>query len=309
MPTMNDRLPVLLKMEDEDAQALLDARIEACAPSIAAGFGLPESWLTTAKHFGCGSFGCAYGLKTKTSAGYNVLKITGDNMEGHTIALLHTLGKKPPGIVRYGRIFQLGGCSVTPGLGPFVYRNYTTAQEVSYTGPGAPYRPLWVVEREELPNVLPVLKRRKLNRAQVEMYLATLVRWASDRATQLVPELKFGRPFHTDHDRTMAYLKFYEEDGSYTGLTKQMGAESLLEAIDWLFAHKIIFLDFGNSENLGWRKGTGLVIRDIGYSASAGEGRAAASLSSLHRWRLTDLTGLGVLSAPDLPRSLARGFF
>lgn len=304
MPTVMDRLPFL----GTSGRTQLARRVEACAEAIGKGFDLPSSWLQDAKKLGCGNFGCAY-LLANAPADRGVLKFTADNLEAHTVALLRSWGeRKPDGIVRYGRIYLLGNCAVLPRARPFVYKHPHTGQQVRWQGPGAPYRPVWAIEREELPDVLPALKARGVKKQELESWLFTVLRWAQDLAVDYIGRRPYFRAFHDESDRARTRDQLFNADGTPSEATVRFGGAELLYAIEWLLERQIAFFDFAKLANLGWREGTGLVIRDIGYSSTELEYEdedAPSRLGGLgDRGRLG-----GVLTAPEGARRLRGSFY
>jgi len=295
MPTVMDRLPFL----GTSGREQLARRVAACAPAIAQGFGLSESWLQDARKLGCGNFGCAY-LLSGVPADRAVLKFTSDNLEAHTVALLRSWGeRKPDGIVKYGRIYLLGNCAVLPRARPFVYKHPHTKQQVRWRGPGAPYRPVWAIEREELPDVAAALKAARIKKSELTSWLYTVHRWAQDLAVDYIGRRPYFRGFYDESDRARTRDKLFDADGEPSEETRRMGGAELLHTIEWLLERQIAFFDFVKIANLGWREGTGLVIRDIGYASTELDFEDEDAPGRLG----------GVLSAPNGSGRLGGGLF
>lgn len=285
MPTWDDRTPFL----SSAGRAQLQKRVAACAPSIAQGFDLPESWLTDAKLLGCGNYGCSY-LLAERPPERGVLKATADNLEAHTVALLGSWGeRKPDGIVQFGRIRKLGKCSVLPRM-------------------RWPHRTIWIMEREELPDVMPVLKQRGVKKSELTSFLYLVHRWAKDLAANYIGNRREFQRFYTPADRQQTYARLFEDDGTPTEATTRFGAAELLHSIEWLLERQIAFFDFVKIANLGWREGTGLVIRDIGYSSTDQDMEDEDRPAQLDGLRLPSRCG-GVLYAPESTGRLAGGWF
>lgn len=283
MPTWNDRFPFL----GSAGRVKIKARFEQCYPAVAKELGLSLDQLTSAKALGCGNYGCTIlvsGLPKEKS----VLKATSDNLEANVVQLLTEWGeKKPQGIAHYEGIWILGDCSKLARMQPFKFSaNKRVPYEVSgrtyyewrrvteyYKGPGAPYRPVWLIQREELPDVDSHFKgklKSKSNRTatgsgdynkpeSLQDFLSLLNEWAHKRAVDygISASKGWGARWHagpTDDIINAAAEKFH--------------ALELVNALDWLYERDIGFFDFTKIANLGWRDGTGLVIRDIGFAST-----------------------------------------
>jgi ribosomal protein S18 acetylase RimI-like enzyme len=262
VPTWDDRFPFLSSAGKKQMQK----RLEACYPSISKSLGLSMEQLQSAKPLGCGNFGCTMlvdGLPSEKS----VLKATSDNLEAHVVQLLTEWGEdKPKGIVNYEGIWQLGDCSVLPKMRPFEFADEAARKEArkyyperkpqkhTYRGPGGPYRPVWLIQREELPDVNSHFKGRiKL----LQAFLFEVYRWAKNRAIDLgAPGASMVRSGFT-----MDWDAIVKKADAFSGF-------ALIEALDWLMERQIGYYDFQKLANLGWRDGTGLVIRDIGFAST-----------------------------------------
>ena len=265
MPSSYDRFPFL----SASGKKQIEKRFIACWPAVNQTLGIPAEDLINARRLGCGNYGCTY-LIPNLPPEKSVLKITTDNLEAHVVNLLTSWGEdKPDGIVHYEGIWQFGQCSVLPKMRPFVYKAYDRMRQLSikyYTGLGAPYRPLWLIQREELPDVPKDVQ--KLLRAQWAGHgrgtdvLYHLSRWAHEYA--MMAGCYPGSP-------GVPSITYKIEDEVLPRL-KDVGGEALMEALKWLYEREIAFFDFQKIANLGWREGTGLVIRDIGFAANTSMG-------------------------------------
>ena len=259
MPTWDDRLPFL----SSSGRETMLRRYRACQAPIARTLGVSEEQLARAKLLGCGNYGCTF-LVEGLPSGRNVIKVTSDNLEAHTIQLLTEWDeKKPEGIVGYHGVWRLGKCSVLPRMRPFVYkrremysgwRPQTTW--IYYKGPGAPYRPIWVVQREELPDVKGPVRALGVGPKKLQEILYVLQTWARNRARD------WGAPGAVG--QAMSRIS----DDEMSERLRPVRGEALMEALDWLMERHIGFYDFTKITNLGWREGTGLVIRDIGFAST-----------------------------------------
>ena len=253
MPTWDNRLPFLTAA----GKTQIRSRYDACRPNVSRELRIPAESLANAKMLGCGNYGCTY-LVEGLPSGRNVIKITTDNLEAHVVNMFvsYPNDPTPPGIVHYEGIWLLGRCSVLPKMRPFMYKPARlTAYPVKWTGEGAPYRPVWLIQREELPDIGPALKRLGISQKKVKDAIFNLYKYTRhllyDRGI-----MRTGSPYgRVDYDQLEQQLAVVH------GL-------ALLEAIDWLAERQIAFLDFQKLANLGWREGTGLVIRDIGFSSN-----------------------------------------
>lgn len=258
MPTWNERFPFL----SSAAKLQLDKRFRACLPAVTQAFGWTPEQAEALQPLGCGNYGCTY-LVPGAPQDRAVVKVTTDNLEAHTVNLLLGWGEeKPEGIVHYHGIWQLGQCSVLPKMRAFEYKKHTSpswdpkVQTVHYRGPGAPYRPVWVISREELPDAWAELQRRGVKQGMLREKLNNLWRYATGYAYQA------SAPGGIEsHSRGIDYDAVAEMLAPVHGV-------ALLEAITWLIERSIGFYDFQKIVNLGWREGTGLVIRDIGFAST-----------------------------------------
>ena len=264
MPGHRDRLPFV----STQGRTTLHRRFMACADRIAEQVGVQPDDVRMARLLGSGNYGCVY-LIDALPPDRNILKITADNLEAHTVALLRSWGEaKPDAIVKFAGVWRLGNCSVLPRMREFRYRQpgqvfgggYFPGHQVYYRGPGAPYRPVWLIQREELPDAWPVLRAQGVRIRELRDALQHLLFWAQHRSVDWGIEASsywrtYSRP---DGDYLRRALKFVQ-------------GEALLEALDWLMERGILFMDFTKIVNLGWRESTGLVIRDIGFASTAQE--------------------------------------
>lgn len=248
----SDRFPFI----DARGRAILKERLAACAPEVARKFGIPVERLRDMRELGCGNYGCTFLL-----SGYPrekaVLKITSDNMEANAALYLSQEGDPPEGVVRVWNVTQLGKCSVLKGMRPFSYQPPGDWRQPSppkkfYKGPGAPYRPAWVLWREELEDAWPKLRAMGVKQFALKSALDSLFRYilSYGENTSFGKKTAFGSPDRRD---------VYEE-------LRPVKGERLLEACEWFVENDMLYLDFRKIVNLGWRDGTGLVIRDVGYT-------------------------------------------
>lgn len=260
----DQRLPFL----STAAKRKMLTRFAACGRPVAGALGIPFEHLKAAEVLGCGHYGCT--LRIPTLPRYkNVLKVTGDNLEANIVGLLTGghLETPPPGIARYTGVWLLGQCSISPWVGRvsrLEYKQYIKdtygnpgRRTVYYQGPGAPHRPIWVLQREELENVQPALNQwagKKMG--ALRQALRVLKLWAARRAEE------FGAPGGFGVSDSSTYDEIQRTMSNVHGV-------ALLEAVDWLVRSGVGFYDFEKVANLGWRPGTGLVIRDIGFAATA----------------------------------------
>lgn len=269
MPTWDDRLPFL----GSSGRTQIQKRFQSCNASISRDLKLSAEQLAQARMLGCGNYGCTY-LVPGLPSDRNILKITSDNLEAHVVNLFVSYpgDPPPPGIVHYEGIWLLGKCAVLPRMKPFIYRPARiTAYPVRWMGEGAPYRPAWLIQREELPDIGPELKRLGISQKKVKEAIFDLFKYARQLfydAGIVKTGNPYGRVNYDDLEKKMA---------SVHGL-------ALLEAIDWLAERQIAFLDFQKLENLGWREGTGLVIRDIGFSSNDTDLEPPQTIDGLRRW-------------------------
>lgn len=259
MITYNDRFPPL----DAAARKRLAERFMACAPAVAKKIGVSEHAVRNARMLGCGYYGCTY-LVEGLPRDRAVLKVTTDNMEGNAAQQIVEDGtaRHEAGLPKISSVFRLGQCSVLPGMRPFVFtppRFGPSRMKTYYKGPGAPYRPVWVIQREELDDAEPHLRARGLKKAAIDKAIDVIWRYGSDLSSV---QTSFGRrrtgirrPTPDELDTAMVVLK----------------AEALINAIDWLAERDMAWLDMRKLANLGWREGSGLVIRDIGFTESGGD--------------------------------------
>lgn len=253
MPTWNQRSPFLTR----HGRAQTQQRFAACASSMAGVFNIPTKNLMGAKLLGCGNYGCTY-LVRGLPADRNVLKVTTDNLEAGIVNEFLQNDQPPDGIVRYYGIWRLGKCAALPSMR------------------GA-HRPAWLIQREELKDVLPQLQRQGVNRKKLEYVLDLLLKYTEKLyvTAGLEPRTdEFGEePFY-----------IFDEAPDYDDLEKELRAVrglALLDAIHWLADRNIKFKDFQKVANLGWRTSTGLVFRDMGLANSEAENPPPATLDGL----------------------------
>lgn len=279
MPTWDQRLPFL----GSHGREQIKRRFMGCAPVVAQTLGIPVENVYKAKPLGCGNYGCTY-LVDGLPADRSVLKVTSDNLEAHIVnQFLSYPGDMPPdGIVRYHGIWRLGKCGILPRMKWLTWKTQgrhpqygypTPGQTVRYEGEGAPYRPAWVIQREELGDVLPELKKRGVGKKKLADALDGL--WRYVRKLQVQSGLR----------KQMAGEGYiYQNAPSYEDLEKDLKAVhalALLEAEEWLIERSIKFEDFQKIANLGWRDGTGVVIRDIGFADTTTSVEPATVLDGL----------------------------
>lgn len=262
--TYDDRFPFL----DSAGRKRLLERAMACAGPIAERLKVPEAAVRNARLLGCGNYGCTLlieGLPRDKA----VLKITSDNMEANAALQIvdDYTAPQEDGLLKIEQVFQLGKCSVLPGMRPFSYTKQAmsgsyygqaTKSSVHYRGPGAPYRPLWVIQREELDDAWPRLQAMKRKKKDVDDALHVIWSYASNLAEDQVTHKRGSRhrmpgPTHERLDAALAVV-----EGS-----------ALLGALEWLIERDMSWLDMRKVVNLGWRPGTGLVIRDIGFTEAS----------------------------------------
>jgi len=260
--TWDKRLPFV----DTAGRKRIVERAMACAGLIAEQIGVPEAAVHNARLLGCGNYGCTLlieGLPRDRA----VIKVTSDNLEANAAKQISEDGTRrhEPGLVQIHKVFRLGKCSVMPGMRPFVFKHAATGQTVTYRGGGTPYRPLWVIQREEIDDAWPRLKALGVKQAAATEALGVIWRYATDLAAFQTSFGRFrhhsiARPASEDVDRAMALVH----------------GHALVNAIDWLVERDMSWLDMRKIINLGWREGrtredTGLVIRDIGATESGAE--------------------------------------
>ncbi len=260
--TWDKRLPFL----DTEGRKRVVERAMACAGAIAKQIGVPEDAVRNARLLGCGNYGCTLlieGLPRDRS----VIKVTSDNLEANAAQQIveDYTAPQEAGLVQIHKVFRLGKCAVLPKMRPFVFTpqpRYTAygvqpSTKMSYRGPGAPYRPLWVIQREELEDAWPRLKALGVRKAEADKALSIIFNFAQDFAE-----------FHTTFGgRRRGWTKLPSaEDLSVAA--KVVRGEALVSAIEWLVERDMAWLDMRKVINLGWRDGVGLVIRDIGFTAA-----------------------------------------
>lgn len=280
MATWEQRLPFLGSSGREQIQR----RFMGCAPVVAAKLGIPVENVYKSKKLGCGNYGCTF-LVDGLPADRSVLKVTADNLEASVVNqfLSYPGDPPPPGIVKYSGIWRLGKCGILPRMRYFTYKMpYSPysggGQTVRYIGEGAPYRPAWVIQREELPDVLPELKKRGVG--QKKLKDALFVLWQHVRKLQV----QSGLRQQGDADYWIRQAPAYEH---LEKVLKAVHASALLEAEEWLTERSIKFEDFQKIANLGWRDDVGVVIRDIGYADNPTENELPEvldGLSTFHRF-------------------------
>lgn len=252
MPTWDNRLPFLTSA----GKTQIRNRYDACRPNVSRELRIPAEALANAKMLGCGYYGCTY-LVEGLPPDRNVLKVTSDNLEAHVVNLIVSYPNDPPpaGIVHYEGIWLLGKCSILPRMKSFIYKPANMYSPIMWRGEGAPYRPAWLIQREELPDVGHPLKRLGISQKKVKDAIFILYKFARELFYDQ-GIMKTGSPFgRVDYDQLEKTL------------ASVYGTE-LLRAIEWLAERQIAYLDFQKLANLGWREGTGLVIRDIGFSSN-----------------------------------------
>ncbi len=251
------RLPFI----DARGRSVLKERLAACAPDVSKSFGIPLERLAAMKELGCGNYGCTF-LLPGYARDKSVLKVTTDNLEANAAHYLSREGNYPEGVVRVWKVAQLGKCSVLKHMRPFVYkvpedwdnpRRDNRQPTTLYRGPGAPYRPAWVLWREELEDAWPKLQKRGVKQLALKRALDALFRYIMDYA------------INTSFVRRKSMFAAPERRTVYEELRPVQG-ERLLEACEWFVENDMVYLDFRKLVNLGWRDGTGLVIRDVGFT-------------------------------------------
>lgn len=244
--TWEKRLPLI----DAAGRKKVVERAQACAPQIAEKIGVSVDRVSNARLLGCGNYGCTL-LLEGLPRDRAVIKVTSDSLEANAAARILEEGDAPDGIVKIHKVFRLGRCSVQPRMRPFTYREAREGRQVSWRGPGAPYRPLWVIQREELDDAWSHLKGR-VKQSEVTKSLDVINTFAMDIKENWT---SFGRPGRT---------RLAVSDEDLRNAAKKIHGEKLVEAIDWLGNADMSWLDMRKVINLGWREGTGLVIRDVG---------------------------------------------
>ena len=111
--TYDDRFPFL----DSAGRKRLLERAMACAGPIAERLKVPEAAVRNARLLGCGNYGCTLlieGLPRDKA----VLKITSDNMEANAALQIvdDYTAHQEDGLLKIEQVFQLGKCSVLPGI-------------------------------------------------------------------------------------------------------------------------------------------------------------------------------------------------
>lgn len=280
MPTWADRLPFL----SAAGKAQAEKRLFACAPLVAKTVGVEVDDILNAKRLGAGNYGITFLVK-KLPSEKNVLKVTADNLEAHTVnGFMNYPGDPtPPGIVHYEGIWRLGKCGILPRMQPFklmkkdvdYYGVPRHMREGTYwKGEGAPYRPLWVIQREELPDVMPELKKRGIKQGKLKEALRELHHTMHGHAVDAGIIKGISRHIFSSIDSDRLDELLAEVQGA-----------ALREACEWLIERQIAFFDFQKIINLGWREGTGLVIRDIGFASNTNEYDPTITLDGLGTFR------------------------
>lgn len=267
MPTWNDRLPLI----NTAGRKQVIARTMACASLIAERIGVPTISVENARVLGCGNYGCTL-LVEGLPRDRNVLKVTADNLEANAAKAIVEDGtaENEAGLPRIHQVFRIGKCSVLPRMRAFEYvppkdrlaahLNPGAQHKVHWKGPGAPFRPLWVLQREELDDAWPALQKLGVKQQQAKGCLFSIYQYAK-YLTEV--QTSFGRP--SAHTRQGIGDRFNEQ---LDREIKRVHGQALVGAIEWLIERDMSWLDMQKIANLGWRPGVGLVIRDIGFTAS-----------------------------------------
>lgn len=222
--TWEDRASFL----DPAARRRVNERFLSCAPAVEKAFRLPSGSIGRSQKLGCGYYGCAYLLKGQPRA-RAVVKVTSDPLEANAVENLLKLKKR-----------QKGG-KMPAGL----LRLHAVRELGKCALKGRDVRTLWAIWREELDDSWPEVKKLGVRYKDYDERLETLVSYLEARAGQSVGFLA------PDRDEVKELLE------PIKGL-------ELLRACEWLIAHGMFALDVVKPDNIGWREGTGLVIRDIG---------------------------------------------
>lgn len=222
--TWEDRAPFL----DSAGRRRVNERFLSCAPAIEKAFRLPSGSIGRSQKLGCGYYGCAYLLK-KQPAARAVIKVTSDPLEANAVENLLKLKRK-----------QKGG-KMPAGL----LRLHAVRELGKCAVKGRDVRTLWAVWREELADAWPEVKKRRVRYSDFDERLETLVSYLEAKAGQSVD---FLAPDREDVKELLRPIEGLE----------------LLRACEWLIEHGLFALDVVKPDNIGWREGTGLVIRDIG---------------------------------------------
>lgn len=208
--------------------------------------------------------GCGYYgcayILPKQPESHAVVKVTSDPLEANAVMALQKLGKKEK---LPSGLLRIHGVRV---LGKC---------SVS----GRDVRTLWAIWREELDDAWPEVKKRGVLLRDFDALLEELADYMEVRAKKAA----FG-PSRSEIE----------------GPLREIEGGALLETCEWLLRHGLFALDVVKPDNIGWRPGTGLVIRDIGATeakkdvrgdiakiggASGSTGRASGRVSSA-RFRL-----------------------
>lgn len=238
---------------DSAGRKRLLERAMACAPAIAERLRVPQAAVRNARLLGCGNYGCTL-LVEGLPRNKAVIKITADNMEANAALQIveDYLAEQEEGLIKIEQVFQLGKCSALPGMRPFTFKNPVLGRTVQMRGP----RPLWVLQREELDDAWPRLQA--MGRKKREVDAAMNIIWsyafvlAGERVTYKRGSRYMSRPKAEDLDKALDYVH----------------GHALLGALEWLIERDMVWLDMRKVINLGWREGTGLVIRDVGFTES-----------------------------------------
>lgn len=222
--TWEDRASFL----DPAARRRVNERFMSCGHAIEKAFGLPSGTLSRSKKLGCGYYGCAYLLKGSPRS-RAVVKVTSDPLEANAVENLLKLKRK-----------QKGG-KMPAGL----LRLHAVRELGKCAVKGRDTRTLWAVWREELDDSWPEVKKRGIRYKDFDERLETLVSYLEARAGQ---SAEFLAPDREEVKELMTPIEGLE----------------LLRACEWLIEHGLFALDVVKPDNIGWRAGTGLVIRDIG---------------------------------------------
>ena len=163
-------------------------------------------------------------LLPKQPESHAVVKVTSDPLEANAVMALEKLAKKS-------------------ALPPGVLRVHGVRVLGKCAVSGRDTRTLWAIWREELDDAWPHVKKRGMLLRDFDMLLEEL----SDYLEVLAKKGAFG----PTREEVRSELRV-------------IGGVALLEACEWLYEHGLFALDIVKPDNIGWRNGTGLVIRDIG---------------------------------------------
>lgn len=224
--------------------------------------------------------GCGYYgcayLLPKQPESHAVVKVTSDPLEANAVRALEKLKKKSK-------------------LPAGVLRLHGVRELGKCAVKGRDVRTLWAIWREELDDAWPHVRERGVKLREFDALLEELADYM---------ELRAGK------------AAFGPERSEVRARLGKIEGQALLEACEWLMEHGLFALDVVKPDNIGWRQGTGLVIRDIGATeaerdvrkeiARVGGASGAADYRGGHRAPspsygapLHDLT-LGDLLPPDI---------